>query len=266
MQAKNLYRMASMLLAALGVLAALAARAADRPPIHTRVAVVLVHGAWADGSSWEKVIPLLQQQGVKVTAVQLQRASLAQDAAIVRRAVAAQRTPVVLAGHSYGGAVITEAGTVDKVKALVYVAAFAPGDGESIADITRPYPPGPWQAGFIVDGAGYVRLGEHVYFTYFAPDLPPPERAVLASTQGPVLASVLEDKVTRAAWHDRPVFWALPGNDQIIPTAFQRLEASRVGAHVTEIPTASHVPLLSQPRAVTDVILTAIAAVDAGED
>ncbi|TWI66491.1 pimeloyl-ACP methyl ester carboxylesterase [Pseudoduganella lurida] len=248
-------------LLALGVLSMVRAGSAMAQQDATAPAVVLVHGAWADGSSWDRVVPLLQKHGLKVVAVQLQRASLAGDAAIVRRAVAAQGAPVVLVGHSYGGAVITEAGTADQVRALVYVAAFAPGDGESIADITRPYPPGPFQAGFIADSAGYVRLSDEVYHRYFVPDLPEARRAVLAATQGPVFAGVLEDKVTRAAWHDRPVYWALPDNDQIIPTPFQQLEAARTNAHVTPIIRSGHVPLQSHPGEVTAVILQAVTEV-----
>lgn len=223
---------------------------------------VLVHGAWADGSSWSKVIPLLQQRGLKVVAVQLARTSLADDAATVRRAIEAQGGQVVLVGHSYGGAVITEAGTGSKVAALVYVSAFAPGDGESITDLTKPFPAPAWQAGLVPDSAGYLSLDSATFLASFAPDLPKDDAAVLAASQGPVFNHVLQDKVTAAAWKTKPSWWAVSGADQIVPPAFQQAEATRIKAHVALIGGASHVALLSRPREVAAVILDAAASVN----
>ena len=221
--------------------------------------VVLVHGAWADGSNWSKVIPLLQQRGLKVVAVQLQRNALKSDADIVERAIAQQTGQVVLVGHSYGGAVITQAGGGDKVKALVYVAAFAPGQGESIADLTAGGPPPPWQP--VQDSAGYLTLDDATFTNYFAPDLPRAEIAVLAASQGPIYFHALQDKVAAAAWKTKPSWWALSGGDAFIPPAFQQAQAARIGARVTPIPGASHVVMLSHPNEVGAVILSAVGEV-----
>jgi pimeloyl-ACP methyl ester carboxylesterase len=223
--------------------------------------VVLVHGLWADGSSWSKVIPLLQQRGLKVVAVQLPRTSLADDAATVSRAIQAQPGQVVLVGHSYGGVVITEAGANSKVAALVYVSAFAPAEGESIADITSPYPAAEWQKGLVPDSGGFLSLNSDAYLTYFAPDLPKAEAAIMAATQGPVFNHVLQDRVSTAAWKTKPSWWAVSGNDQIVPAALQQGQASRIKAKATLIPGASHVALVSQPAAVSAVILDAVTSV-----
>jgi pimeloyl-ACP methyl ester carboxylesterase len=222
-----------------------------------RVTAILVHGAWADGSSWSRVTPLLQARGMEVVALQLRRSSLADDAAIVRRAVADQKGKVVLVGHSYGGVAITEGGGDPKVGALVYVAAFAPDDGESINDMIRPYPAGAWQAGLVPDSAGYLRLSSESYLNYFAADLPKAEAVVLASSQGPIHAAVLDQKLTSAAWKNKPSYWALSANDQIIPAAFQQFEAARIKAMVKTI-SGGHTEMLSHPQEVADVIIDAV--------
>lgn len=228
----------------------------------TPTTAVLVHGAWADGSSWAKVTALLQQRGLKVVSVQLQRASLSADAAIVRRAIEAQSGQVILVGHSYGGAVITEAGTSDKVVELVYVDAFAPGDNESINDLTRPYPTPAWQMGITPDSAGYLTLSTSVFLNNFAADVPTAEATVMASAQGPVFNHVLDDKVSNAAWKSKPSYFVVGGSDQIIPAAFQQGEAARIKAPVTMIAGASHVAMVSHPTEVANVILTAAASVN----
>jgi pimeloyl-ACP methyl ester carboxylesterase len=238
--------------------------AADLPPAQpSPTTVVLVHGAWADGSSWDKVTAQLQQRGLNVVAVQLPRKSLADDAATVRRAVDAQPGQVVLVGHSYGGAVITEAGTDAKVATMVYVDAFAPGDGESIGDLTSPYPAAPWQAGLIKDSAGYLTLSTDVYLNNFAADVAPAEARIMASSQGPISAqALLFDKVTVAAWKSKPSYFVIGGNDQIVPPAFQQGEAERIKAQVTTIAGASHVSMVSHPNEVAKVILSATASVN----
>jgi len=249
------------LLLASGCSSSEAAPVADAPPAPAtgapRVTAILVHGAWADGSSWSRVTPILQARGIDVIAVQLRRATLAEDAAIVQRAIADQKGKVVLVGHSYGGAAITEAGNDAKVGALVYVAAFAPGDGESINDLISPYPAGAWQAGLTPDTAGNLRLSTDAYTTYFAADLPKDEAAVLATSQGPIFAHVLQDKVSSAAWKSKPTYWALSANDQIIPAAFQQGEAARIKAKITTI-SGGHTELLSHPQEVAGVILDAV--------
>lgn len=230
------------------------------PPARV-TSVVLVHGAWADGSSWTKVVALLQQRGLKVISVQLPRASLTGDAATVRRTIDTQPGQVVLVGHSYGGVVISEAGTNAKVAALVYVSAFAPSDGESISDLVKPYPTGEWQKGLSADSAGYLSLSTEAVQTYFAQDLSKTEAAVLAATQAPVFNHVLEDRVTVAAWKTKPSWWVISGDDKIVPAAFQQGQASRIKAKVTLIGGASHVALISRPAEVSSVILDAVRSV-----
>jgi pimeloyl-ACP methyl ester carboxylesterase len=235
--------------------------AAALPPVPTTA--ILVHGAWADGSSWAKVTPLLQQRGLKVVSVQLQRATLAGDAAVVRRAIEAQTGQVILVGHSYGGEVITEAGTDAKVVSLVYVDAFAPGDNESSSDLTAPYPAGAWQAGLIKDSAGYLTLSQAVYLANFAADVPTADAAILASSQGPIAAqALLFDKVTNAAWKTRPSTFVIGTSDQIIPAAFQQGEAQRIKAKVVTIDGASHLSMVSHPTEVAKAIVDAALAVN----
>jgi pimeloyl-ACP methyl ester carboxylesterase len=244
--------------------AAPATDSADGPnaAVHAaNITAVLVHGAWADGSAWEKVTPLLQARGIKVVSVQLHLTSLAEDVAIVRRVVEVQTGKVVLVGHSYGGAVITQAGTDPKVGSLVYVAAFAPDAGQSVDDMLRPYPPAVWQSGLVPDSAGYTTLTPASYQTYFASDLPKDYAAVLATAQGPTSQQVLMDKVTNAAWTSKPSFWALSADDQIIPPAFQQQEAAHIKAKVTTVRGAGHTEMLSHPREIAGVILQASAAI-----
>jgi pimeloyl-ACP methyl ester carboxylesterase len=224
------------------------------PPVPTTA--ILVHGAWADGSSWAKITPLLQQRGLKVLSVQLERETLAGDAAVVRRAIEAQTGQVILVGHSYGGEVITEAGTDAKVVSLVYVDAFAPGDNESISDLISPYPAGAWQAGLVKDSAGYLSLSQAVYLTNFAADVPTAEATILATSQGPITArALLMDKVTNAAWKTRPSTFVIGTSDQIIPAAFQLAEATRIKAKVVTIDGASHLGLVSHPTEVAKAIV-----------
>lgn len=235
--------------------------AATVPPIPTTA--ILVHGAWADGSSWAKVTPLLLQRGLKVVSVQLQRATLAGDAAIVQRAIDAQTGQVILVGHSYGGEVITEAGVDAKVVSLVYVDAFAPGDNQSISDLTSPYPAGAWQAGLIKDSAGYLTLSPSVYLNNFAADVPTADATVMASSQGPITAqALLQDKVTNAAWKTRPSTFVMGTADQIIPLAFQMAEAAQIKAKVVTIAGASHVAMVSHPAEVAQAIVDAAVAVN----
>jgi len=248
-------------IAGMAVLSGCGSSSAATVPI-TPTTVVLVHGAWADGSSWAKLTPQLLQRGLKVVSVQLQRASLSDDAAIVRRAIDAQAGQVILVGHSYGGAVITEAGTDSKVVSLVYVDAFAPGDNESINDLISPYPAGAWQAGLSQDSAGYLSLSTDVYLNNFAADVPTADAMVMASSQGPIFNTALQDKVSDAAWKTKPSYFVIGASDQIIPAAFQQGEAARIKAQVTSIPGASHVAMVSHPTEVANVILTAAASVN----
>lgn len=259
-QMKKLFAAASVAftLAALA-LAGCGSSDAATPIVPTTV--VLVHGAWANSASWSKVIPLLQARGLKVVAVSLNRDTLAGDAAIVSRAIASQGNQVVLVAHSYGGAVITEAGGADKVKALVYVSAFAPNDGESANDQAAPYPTPAWlTSGVSADQGNYVYLTDATMANVFAPDLAAADSAVLAATQGPIFHTLLDGKVTSAAWKTKPSWWVYGSADQIIPAPIQQTESTRARSQLTVISGASHAALLSPPAEVANVILAAVSS------
>ncbi|PRY04483.1 alpha/beta fold hydrolase [Paraburkholderia sp. BL25I1N1] len=249
----SLYKILALIFCGASILGGVAGCGSSRAS--TSATVVLVHGAWADGSSWASVTPFLQKQGLKVVAVQLPRTSLSDDAAVVSRAVNAQSGAVILVGHSYGGAVITEAGNSPKVAALVYVSAFSPGEGQSINDLTSPFPKPAWESGLIVDEAGYLTLSNDTFLNSFGPDVPRDTATVLASAQGPLLARCLDDKVTTAAWKTKPSWWVYGDQDQIIPPALQQAEAKQLGARITSIPGASHLALVTHADAVAQTIL-----------
>jgi len=222
--------------------------------------VVLVHGAFADGSDWAKVIPLLQAQGVHVTAVQNGLESLAGDVAATQRAVALQKGKVVLVGHSWGGQVITEAGVNDKVGALVYVAAFAPSVGQAAGELGQGYPTPPGIAKLVPDAQGFLSLPPQAMAEDFAQDVPAAQAAVMAVTQGAIQAKAFGDKATVAAWQTRPSWYIVSANDRMIDPDLERAMARKIGATVTTLPT-SHVPQQSRPAEVAAVILQAVQAV-----
>ncbi|MEX0339206.1 MAG: alpha/beta fold hydrolase [Arenibacterium sp.] len=224
--------------------------------------VVLVHGAFADGSAWGKVIPILQKAGVDVSAAQLPLTSLSDDAAVASHLIDTVDGPVVLVGHSYGGAVITEAGNAENVEALVYVSAFTLDAGQSMSDILKNAGPSPSFKDAIIDGRGHARLSAESFATYFAPDIPPEEAAIYAATQGPLTVKNNGVPATAAAWENKPVFYVMSENDQIIPPQAQGYFAKKMKASTTKLP-SSHAVMLSQPQAVADVILTAVEAVNA---
>lgn len=226
------------------------------PPATPARTIVLVHGAFADGSSWNAVVPLLQARGLKVIVVQNPLTSLADDVQFTSRAISEAKGPVVLVGHSWGGTVITEAGTDDKVKALVYVAAFAPSAGQSLVDTVKAYPTPPGAASMVADSAGFVKLPPEAVARYFAPDLPAAQANLIAVSQGAIRGKNVEEKLTRAAWETRPSWYIVTENDQMIPPAAQREMARKIKATVTALPT-SHVPMLSRPKDVADVIIAA---------
>jgi pimeloyl-ACP methyl ester carboxylesterase len=218
--------------------------------------VVLVHGAFADGSSWDKVIPLLQARGLKVVAVQNPLTSLADDVAAAKRVIDAQTGPVILVGHSWGGTVITEAGSHDKVAALVFVAAFAPDVGESTADLGKNGPPPPGAATIKPDSAGFLYLTPEGVAKNFAQDLPAAQTKLMAVTQGPIFAKAFEDKVTSAAWKNKPSWYIVAEKDRMIQPELERAMAMKINAKTTALPT-SHVPMQSQPKEVAAVIIAA---------
>lgn len=222
--------------------------------------IVLVHGAWADGSSWSEVIPLLQARGLNAVAVHNPLSSLEADVAATRRVIEDQPGDVVLVGHSYGGAVITEAGNSDKVRALVYVAAFAPSVGESINAIVGAAPQPPeWSREIHADVRGYLTWSAPGMAKYFAPDVPPTVAAVLAATQGPVFSGAFDGRITATAFSNKPTWSVISDNDQIIPASLQEAFAKKMGSTVVHV-SSSHVPMLSQPQAVADAIVAAAGA------
>lgn len=218
--------------------------------------VVLVHGAFADGSSWAKVISLLSSQGYHVIAVQNPLSSLADDVAATKRAIAMQDGPVILVGHSWAGMVITQAGSDPKVAGLVYVAAFAPDEDQAISDVTKGYPDAPGLAEGKPDAAGYLSLTRRGVDEDFAPDLPAAERTIVYATQGPWNSKALGDKVTSAAWKTKPSWYVVAAKDRMIAPEYERAAAKQIHA-TTTILKSSHVAMLAQPRAVAAVIVDA---------
>ena len=219
--------------------------------------VVLVHGAFADGSSWEKVIPLLQAKGLKVVAVQNPLTSLADDVAATQRVLDAQTGKVVLVGHSWGGTVITQAGADAKVKALVYVAAFAPNVGEAVGALGKEFAVPPGIASLQADQAGYLSLPAASVATNFAQDLSPAATALIAATQGPINSKAFGEAVTVAAWKTKPSYYIVAANDRMIAPGLEQQFAKQMNAVSTTTLKSSHVPMLSQPKAVADIIITA---------
>jgi pimeloyl-ACP methyl ester carboxylesterase len=227
--------------------------------------VVLVHGAWADGSSWSKVIPLLQAKGLHLTAVQNPLSSFADDVAATNRAIDAQDGPVLLVGHSYGGAIITEAGNNPKVAGLVYVAAFGPDTGETLATTAKNFPAMP--------AAGEIRPIENNFLVLtpkgvmddFAQDLTPQEKRILVVTQGPTSLSVFGAPIMNAAWHSKPSWYVVAANDRTINPDYERFAAKRMGAKILVLPT-SHVAMLAKPKEVANFIAEAAATIGGGHD
>jgi pimeloyl-ACP methyl ester carboxylesterase len=221
--------------------------------------IVLVHGTWADGSSWAKVIPLLLAQGYHVTAVQNPLTSLADDVATTRRAIALQQGPVLLVGHSWGGVVITEAGNDPKVAGLVYVAAAAPDEGQSFLELVQTAPATPGNDEIRPDADSFVSMSPKGIVEDFAQDLPPAEQQLLIATQGPQAFAALKDKITRAAWKTKPSWYIVAAHDRMINPDLERALAKKMGATTTTLAT-SHVAMLAQPGQVAAVIIEAARA------
>ena len=220
--------------------------------------VILVHGAWADGSSWSKVIPLLLARGLRVTAVQLPLTSLKDDVATVKRALALEDGPTVLVGHSYGGVVITEAGNDPKVSALVYIAAFAPDAGQSVGSLGASAEPAPMGAEVRPDEQGFLKLTESGVKNDFGQDLSPTEKDVLFAAQAPTAAGAFGDNVSAAAWKTKPSWYLVANQDRAIPPNLERAMAKTIKAKTIEV-AASHVAMLSRPQETANLILEATA-------
>lgn len=224
--------------------------------------VILVHGAFADGPSWNKVIPLLQAQGFEAIAVQNPLTSLADDATFARRAIDRANGPVVLVGHSWGDTVITEAGDHPKAQALVYVAAFAPGKEPSTLDLASAYPTPPGPASPQMDADGYLTLSPEAVARDFAQDASDEEKILIAATQGAVRSANFDEKVTTAAWETKPSWAIVSEQDRMIDPRLLRDMAARMNAQVTSVPTG-HVPMVTRPEAVAGVILAAARSIAA---
>ena len=226
------------------------------------VSIVLVHGAWADGSSWAKVIAPLAAEGFKVVAAPLPLTSFADDEAALDRTLERVAGPVVLAGHAYAGAVI--ASTRDqKVKALVYVAALAPDEGETVADVFYRAVPHPEAPKLAPDNHGLIYLPEEAFAAAFAQHASADELALLSAVQRPISPACITVKVNRPLWKDRPAWFLVAEQDRMIVHETQRFMAERMKARVRLHP-FDHLPLVTAPGAVVDIIHEAIAEAAAG--
>jgi pimeloyl-ACP methyl ester carboxylesterase len=221
--------------------------------------VVLVHGGFVDGSGWQAVYNILTRHGYRVSVVQNPTLSLAGDVAATRQIIDEQPGPVVLVGHSYGGAVITEAGNHDKVAALGYIAAFAPDTGESVNTLIADPPPGAPVPPILPPKDGFLFLDRDKFHASFAGDLPADQAAFMAASQVPWGVDALAGQITEPAWRAKPAWYLLTTEDKMIPPPAQRAMSERAGAAVTEV-TASHSVYVSQPAAVANLIEAAAAA------
>jgi pimeloyl-ACP methyl ester carboxylesterase len=215
--------------------------------------IVLVHGAFADGTSWSKIIPLLEAEGYNVVAVQNPLTSLADDVAFTKRIIALQDGPVILVGHSWGGAVITQAGDDPKVAGLVYVAAYAPEAGQSANDASAPFG--------ITEGQKQIRLDSEKFATMtlqgivedFAQGLPMAQRKLVFAVQGQSYGPMFDEKLTVAAWKTKPSWVVISANDRMLPPAMEEASAKKMGATPTTLPTC-HLAMLEEPAKVAAVI------------
>ena len=215
--------------------------------------IVLVHGGFVDGSGWQGVYKALKKNGYNVTVVQNSTTSLADDVATTKRAITTQDGPVILVGHSYGGAVITEAGNDPRVVGLVYIAAFAPDRGESVSSLIKNPPPGAPVPPILPPVDGYLMLDKAKFPASFAGDVSPEEAAFMADSQVPWSVNALGGAVTESAWKAKPSWYLLTTEDRMIPPDAQRQMSKRAGATVVEVK-GSHAVYVSQPQAVAHII------------
>jgi len=216
--------------------------------------VVLVHGGFVDGSGWQGVYDALKADGYTVAIVQNPTLSLAGDAAATRRVIDGLDGPVVLAGHSYGGAVITEAGLHDNVAALAYITAFAPDKGESVNTLIAGFPADGPQPPILPPTDGLLLLDRDKFHASFAGDLPAGQAAFMADSQVPWGVEALGGPISEAAWRVKPSWYLVAGDDHMIPPPAQRAMAERIGAQTVEVPGSSHSVYVSQPAAVASLI------------
>jgi pimeloyl-ACP methyl ester carboxylesterase len=219
--------------------------------------VVLVHGAWADGSSWSKVIPLLQAKGLHVACAQNPLSSIEDDVASTNRTINAQDGPVLLVGHSYGGAVITVAGDNPKVSGLVYVAAFAPDEGETLGGMAAPFGATPLFSELQPIEDGYLLLTAKGVAEDFAQDLSTDEQSAMVVTQAAIQGAILTTPISKAAWHTKPSWVVISDKDRAISPNQQKSTAKRMKATKTLFLPTSHVAMLAKPKEVADFITQA---------
>ena len=226
---------------------------------NTKTTVVLVHGAWADGSSWARVIGPLKARGFEVFAAPLPLTSLPDDVEALDRTLARAQGPVVLAGHAYAGAVIGES-RAENTQALVYVTALAPDDGETVAEVFNRAEHHPRAPQLTPDANGLLWLPEESFAAAFAQNATPEEQVILAATQRPLAAACITVPVSRPRWKDLPTWFLIAESDRMIPPETQRFMADRMGARV-HAKALDHTPSLTAPAAVVDIILEAAQSV-----
>lgn len=220
--------------------------------------VVLVHGGFVDGSGWEGVYNILRKDGYPASIVQNPTTSLADDVAATKRVIATQNAPVILVGHSYGGAVITEAGNDPRVEGLVYIAAFAPDEGESVSTLIKDPPPGAPVPPILPPQDGYLLLDKAKFPASFAGDVDAERAAFMADSQVPWGVDALSGTITQPAWKNKPSWYLVTTNDKMIPPPAQHFMARRAGSVVVEV-AGSHAVYVSQPSAVAALIKKAAA-------
>ena len=220
--------------------------------------VVLVHGGFVDGSGWEGVYNILRKDGYPASIVQNPTTSLADDVAATKRVIATQKAPVILVGHSYGGAVITEAGNDPRVEGLVYIAAFAPDEGESVSTLIKDPPPGAPVPPILPPQDGYLLLDKAKFPASFAGDVDAERAAFMADSQVPWGVDALSGTITQPAWKNKPSWYLVTTNDKMIPPPAQHFMARRAGSVVVEV-AGSHAVYVSQPSTVAALIKKAAA-------
>jgi len=225
-----------------------------------KITIVLVHGGFVDGSGWESIYKILKKDGYSVTIVQNPTISLADDVAATKRIVHAQNGPVLLVGHSYGGAVITEAGNDPKVAGLVYIAAFAPDKGESVSTLIKDPPPGAPVPPILPPQDGYLYLDKAKFPASFAADVDEDKAAFMADSQVPWGEEALSGTISEPAWKTKPSWYLVATDDKMIPPPAQRFMSKRAGSTVVEV-AGSHAIYVSQPNAVAALIEKAVKGV-----
>ena len=234
---------------------------AEKPDLKA-MNVVLVHGGFVDGSGWEGVYKILRKDGYEVSIVQNPTISLGDDVAATKRIIAVQNGPVILVGHSYGGAVITEAGNDPKVAGLVYITAFAPDKGESLSTLIKNPPPGAPVPPILPPQDGYLFLDKAKFHASFAADVDSERARFMADSQVPWGVDALSGTISEPAWKTKPSWYLVATDDKMIPPAAQRFMSKRAGSTVVEV-AGSHAIYMSQPNAVAALIEKAAGQVKA---